>query len=33
LVARSQESPQPTDLCEPLEEIQMDAERGKFCFA
>lgn len=33
LVARSQESPQPTDLREPLEEIQMDAQRCKFCFA
>jgi len=33
LVARSQESPQPNDLREPLEEIQMDAERCQFCFA
>ena len=33
LVTRSKESPHPNELREPLEEIQMDAQRCGFCFA
>jgi len=33
LVTRSKESPYPNELREPLEEIQMDAQRCWFCFA
>jgi hypothetical protein len=33
LVTRSKESPHPNELREPLEEIQMDAQRCGVCFA
>ena len=33
LVTRSKESTHPNELREPLEEIQMDAQRCGFCFA